>query len=125
MTPYAQTALVNGAEPAQAPPRAALHVVRPSRGADLAAAEQAATAFLVALGVDLDTEARTSRRLWRPAGHGVPLRTAARRELGRYPGADGARVRRDVQVARRRERRLVHYDEGRAGIAEVSSWPDA
>jgi GTP cyclohydrolase IA len=54
--PRAQTALVNGAEPAQAPPRTALHVVKPSRGVDLAAAERAATAFLVALGVDLDTE---------------------------------------------------------------------
>jgi GTP cyclohydrolase IA len=56
MTPSAQTALVNGAEPAQAPPRTALHVVKPSSGTNLAAAEQAATAFLVALGVDLDTE---------------------------------------------------------------------
>jgi GTP cyclohydrolase IA len=57
MTPSGQTALVNGAEPAQAPRRTALHVVKPSIGADLAAAEQAAAAFLVALGVDLDTEA--------------------------------------------------------------------
>jgi GTP cyclohydrolase IA len=56
MTPSAQIATVNGAEPAQAPARTALRVVKPSRGADLAAAEQAATAFLVALGVDLDTE---------------------------------------------------------------------
>ena len=56
MTPSAQTALVNGAELAQAPSRTALHVVKPSRGVDLAAAEQAAAAFLVALGVDLDTE---------------------------------------------------------------------
>ena len=56
MTPSAQTALVNGAEPAQAPPRTPLHVVKPSSGADLVAAEQAAAAFLIALGVDLDTE---------------------------------------------------------------------
>jgi GTP cyclohydrolase I len=56
MTPNAHTALVSGAEPAQAPPRTALHVVKPSSGADLAVAEQAAAAFLVALGVDLDTE---------------------------------------------------------------------
>jgi GTP cyclohydrolase IA len=56
MPPPAQTALLNGAEPAQAPPRTPLHVVKPSRGVDLAAAEQAATAFLLALGVDLDTE---------------------------------------------------------------------
>jgi GTP cyclohydrolase I len=56
MTPSPQTALVNGAELAQAPPRTALHVVKPSKGVDLAAAEQAATAFLVALGVDPDTE---------------------------------------------------------------------
>jgi GTP cyclohydrolase IA len=56
MTPPAQTALVNGADLAQAPGRTALHVVKPSSAADLAAAEQAAAAFLVALGVDLDSE---------------------------------------------------------------------
>jgi GTP cyclohydrolase IA len=56
MTPSVQAALVNGAESAQAPPRSALHVIKPSSGADLAGAEQAAAAFLVALGVDLDTE---------------------------------------------------------------------
>jgi GTP cyclohydrolase I len=47
---------LNGADIAQAPPRTALHVVKPQAGTDLAAAEQAAAAFLVALGVDLDTE---------------------------------------------------------------------
>ena len=36
--------------------RAALRVVQPQSGLDLVAAEQAAAAFLVALGVDLDTE---------------------------------------------------------------------
>jgi hypothetical protein len=66
MTPYAQTALVNGAEPAQAPPRTALHVIKPSSGADLGAAEHAAAAFLVALGVDLDTKSLALPRLgWR------------------------------------------------------------
>ena len=47
---------LNGADLAQAPPRTALHVVKPQAGTDLAAAEQAAAEFLVALGVDLDTE---------------------------------------------------------------------
>jgi GTP cyclohydrolase I len=47
---------VNGFEPAPAAPRTALHVVKPSSGPDLAAAEEAAAAFLLALGVDLDTE---------------------------------------------------------------------
>jgi GTP cyclohydrolase IA len=47
---------LNGADLAQPPPRTALHVVKPQAGTDLAAAEQAAAAFLVALGVDLDTE---------------------------------------------------------------------
>jgi len=61
MTPSAQSALVNGAEPGQAPPRTTLHVVKPSSGANLAAAEQAAAAFLVALGVDLDTESLAAR----------------------------------------------------------------
>ena len=36
--------------------RAALRVVQPRSGANLVAAERAAAAFLVALGVDLDTE---------------------------------------------------------------------
>jgi GTP cyclohydrolase IA len=56
MPPPAQTALINGADLAQARPRTALHVVKPSSGVDLVAAEQAAAAFLEALGVDLDTE---------------------------------------------------------------------
>ncbi len=47
---------LNGADSVQAPPRTALRVVEPPRGANLVDAEQAATAFLVALGVDLDTE---------------------------------------------------------------------
>jgi GTP cyclohydrolase I len=47
---------LNGADLSQPPPRTALHVVKPQAGTDLAAAEQAAAAFLVALGVDLDTE---------------------------------------------------------------------
>ena len=37
-------------------PGAALRVVRPAAGLDLIAAEEAAGAFLIALGVDLDTE---------------------------------------------------------------------
>ena len=56
MTPRAQTALINGAEPAHDLPRTVLHVVKPSSGVDLVAAEQAAAEFLIALGVDLDTE---------------------------------------------------------------------
>jgi GTP cyclohydrolase IA len=56
MPPPAQTALVNGADQAQALPRTPLHVVKPRGGVDLAAAEQAAAAFLVALGVDLESE---------------------------------------------------------------------
>jgi GTP cyclohydrolase I len=41
---------------AEAAPRPALRVVKPPSEVDLVAAEQAAAAFLVALGVDLDTE---------------------------------------------------------------------
>ena len=66
MTPSAQSALVNGAEPGQAPPRTTLHVVKPSSGANLAAAEQAAAAFLVALGVTSTPRAwRLPRLGWR------------------------------------------------------------
>ena len=46
----------NGGAPAQAASRPVLRVVEPSSGVDLIAAEQAAAAFLVALGVDFDTE---------------------------------------------------------------------
>ena len=46
----------NGDRPGQAVPRPALRVVKPPSEFDLAAAEQAAAAFLGALGVDLDTE---------------------------------------------------------------------
>ena len=46
----------NGDRPGQAVPRLALRVVKPPSEFDLAAAEQAAAAFLGALGVDLDTE---------------------------------------------------------------------
>jgi hypothetical protein len=52
--------MTSHALPVTAPPRshsrAALRVVQPPSGVDLVAAEQAAAAFLVALGVDLDTE---------------------------------------------------------------------
>jgi GTP cyclohydrolase IA len=47
---------LSDAAPPLASPRPALHVVKPPSGADLVAAEQAAAAFLIALGVDLDTE---------------------------------------------------------------------
>ena len=46
----------NGDGQAQAVPRPALRVVKPPSEVDLVAAEQAAAAFLVALGVDLDAE---------------------------------------------------------------------
>ena len=55
MTPAAQTALLDYADQAQAL-RTPLHVVKPSSGVDLIAAEQAAAAFLEALGVELDSE---------------------------------------------------------------------
>jgi GTP cyclohydrolase I len=42
--------------PAQAASRPALRVVEPSTGVDLVAAERAAAEFLIALGVDVDTE---------------------------------------------------------------------
>jgi GTP cyclohydrolase IA len=58
---------VNAASPAQAFPRPLLRVVEPAREVDLSAAQKAAAAFLVALGVDLDTEslAATPARMTR------------------------------------------------------------
>jgi len=47
---------VKAAEPVRGFPRPALRVVEPAREVDLITAEEAAAAFLVALGIDLDTE---------------------------------------------------------------------
>jgi GTP cyclohydrolase IA len=51
---------LNGGREAQAVQRPALRVVQQTTGVDLVAAEQAAAAFLVALGVDLDSESLTA-----------------------------------------------------------------
>jgi GTP cyclohydrolase IA len=56
MTAALSTDRFSVAVPPLASPRPALHVVKPSSRADLVAAEHAAAAFLIALGVDLDTE---------------------------------------------------------------------
>src|SRR5215218_3589363 len=47
---------VKAAEPVRGFPRPALRVVEPAREVDLITTEEAAAAFLVALGIDLDTE---------------------------------------------------------------------
>jgi GTP cyclohydrolase IA len=121
MTPGAQTAPVNGAEPAQAPPRAALHVVRPSRGVDLAAAEQAATAFLVALGVDLDTEslAATPARMARAYAEMFSPRPFDLTTFPNDAGYDELIIARSIPVQSVCEHHLLPF----VGVAHVGYLP--
>jgi GTP cyclohydrolase I len=121
MTPSAQTALVNGSVPAQAPPRTALHVVKLSKGVDLAAAEQAATAFLVALGVDLDTEslAATPARMARAYAEMFSPRSF---DLATFPndaGYDELIIARAIPVQSVCEHHLLPF----VGVAHVGYLP--
>src|SRR4029453_10569245 len=121
MTPSAQTAPVNGAEPAQPPPRAALHVVRPSRRVDLAAAEQAATAFLVALGVDLDTEslAATPARMARAYAEMFSPRPFDLTTFPNDAGYDELIIARSIPVQSVCEHHLLPF----VGVAHVGYLP--
>src|SRR5512133_4156551 len=121
MTPSAQTALVNGAEPAQAPPRMALHVVKPSSGADLAAAEQAATAFLVALGLNLDTEslAATPARMARAYAEMFSPRPFDLTTFPNDAGYDELIIARSIPVQSVCEHHLLPF----VGVAHVGYLP--
>jgi GTP cyclohydrolase IA len=121
MAPSAQTALVNGAGPAQAFPRTTLHVVKPSSGADLVAAEQAATAFLAALGADLDTEslAATPSRMARAYAE---MFTPRLFDLTTFPndaGYDELIIARSIPVQSVCEHHLLPF----VGIAHVGYLP--
>jgi len=121
MTPPAQTALVNGADLAQAPPRTALHVVRPSSGADLATAEQAATAFLVALGLDLDSEslAATPARMARAYAEMFSPRPFDLTTFPNDAGYDELIIARSIPVQSVCEHHLLPF----VGVAHVGYLP--
>ena len=106
---------------AQVVPRAALRVVRPSSGVDLAAAEQAATAFLVALGVDLDTEslAATPARMARAYAEMFSPRAF---DLTTFPndgGYDELIIARSIPVQSVCEHHLLPF----VGVAHVGYLP--
>jgi GTP cyclohydrolase I len=121
MPPPAQTALVNDAHLAQAPPRAPLRVVKPSSGVDLIAAEQAAAAFLVALGVDLDTEslAATPARMARAYAEMFSPRPFDLTTFPNDAGYDELIIARSIAVQSVCEHHLLPF----VGVAHVGYLP--
>jgi GTP cyclohydrolase IA len=106
---------------AQVVPRAARRVLRPSSGVDLAAAEQAAAAFLVALGVDLDTEslAATPARMARAYAEMFSPRAF---DLTTFPndgGYDELIIARSIPVQSVCEHHLLPF----VGVAHVGYLP--
>ena len=121
MTPPAQTAVVNGVDLAQAPPRTPLHVVKPSSGVDLVTAEQAAAAFLVALGVDLDTEslAATPARMARAYAEMFSPRPFDLTTFPNDAGYDEMIIARSIPVQSVCEHHLLPF----VGVAHVGYLP--
>jgi GTP cyclohydrolase IA len=121
MTPPARTALVNGADLTEPPLRTALRAVKPSSGVNLAAAEQAAAAFLVALGVDLDSEslAATPARMARAYAEMFSPRPF---DLATFPndaGYDELIIARSIPVQSVCEHHLLPF----VGVAHVGYLP--
>ena len=121
MPPLAQTALVNGADLAQAPSRTPLRAVKPSSGVDLVAAEQAAAAFLVALGVDLDTEslAATPARMARVYAEMFSPRPFDLTTFPNDAGYDELIIARSIPVQSVCEHHLLPF----VGVAHVGYLP--
>jgi GTP cyclohydrolase IA len=121
MAPLAQTTVVNGADLAQAPPRTPLRVVKPSSGVDLIAAEQAAAAFLVALGVDLDTEslAATPARMARAYAEMFSPRPFDLTTFPNDAGYDELIIARSIPVQSVCEHHLLPF----VGVAHVGYLP--
>jgi GTP cyclohydrolase I len=106
---------------AQAVPRPALRVVNPPNEVDLAAAERAAAAFLVALGVDLDTEslAATPARMARAYAE---MFTPRPFDLTTFPndaGYDELIIARSIPVQSVCEHHLLPF----VGVAHVGYLP--
>jgi GTP cyclohydrolase IA len=114
---------VNGADLAQTAPRTALHVVKPSSGPDLAAAERAATAFLIALGVDLDTEslAATPARMARAYAEMFSPRPFDLTTFPNDAGYDELIIARAIPVQSVCEHHLLPF----VGVAHVGYLPGA
>jgi GTP cyclohydrolase I len=111
----------NGAGRAQPSPRTALHVVKPSSGADLVAAEHAATAFLSALGVDLDTEslAATPGRMARAYAEMFSPRPFDLTTFPNDAGYDELIIARSIPVQSVCEHHLLPF----VGVAHVGYLP--
>ena len=117
--------MTSHALPVTAPPRshsrAALRVVQPPSGVDLAAAEQAAAAFLVALGVDLDTEslAATPARMARAYAEMFSPRPFDLTTFPNDAGYDELIIARSIPVRSVCEHHLLPF----VGVAHVGYLP--
>jgi GTP cyclohydrolase IA len=117
--------MTSHALPVTAPPRshsrAALRVVQPPSGVDLAAAEQAAAAFLVALGVDLDTEslAATPARMARAYAEMFSPRPFDLTTFPNDAGYDELIIARSIPVRSVCEHHLMPF----VGVAHVGYLP--
>ena len=105
----------------QAVQRPALRVVQPSSGVDLVAAEQAAAAFLVALGVDLDSEslAATPARMARAYAEMFSSRPFDLTTFPNDAGYDELIIARSVPVQSVCEHHLLPF----VGVAHVGYLP--
>jgi GTP cyclohydrolase IA len=112
---------LSGAVPPLASARPALHVVKPASGADLVAAEQAAAAFLVALGVDLDTEslAATPARMARAYAEMFSPRPFDLTTFPNDAGYDELIIARSIPVQSVCEHHLLPF----IGVAHVGYLP--
>jgi len=98
-----------------------LHVVKPSSGADLVAAEQAAAAFLIALGVDLETEslAATPARMARAYAEMFSPRPFDLTTFPNDAGYDELIIARSIPVQSVCEHHLLPF----IGVAHVGYLP--
>jgi len=112
---------LSDAVPPLAFPRPALHVVKPSSGGDLVAAEQAAAAFLIALGVDLDTEslAATPARMARAYAEMFSPRPFDLTTFPNDAGYDELIIARSIPVQSVCEHHLLPF----VGVAHVGYLP--
>jgi len=117
--------MTSHALPVSAPPRShsrpALRVVQPPSEVDLVAAEQAAAAFLVALGVELDTEslAATPARMARAYAEMFSPRSFDLTTFPNDAGYDELIIARSIPVQSVCEHHLLPF----VGIAHVGYLP--
>jgi GTP cyclohydrolase I len=111
----------NGGAPAEAALRPVLRVVEPSTGVDLVAAEEAAAAFLIALGVDVDTEslAATPARMARAYAEMFSPRDFDLTTFGNDAGYDELIIARSIPVRSVCEHHLLPF----VGVAHVGYLP--